>query len=196
MYPNSLEKLVDYFKMLPSVGQKNAERYAMKIIEMDKETAENFANQILKTIDSIKRCPICGNLTEKEYCDICTDSSRDTSTICVVEQAKDVVAIEKIGQYHGLYHVLNGAISTTKGIMPEDINIESLYSRLENIKEIVIATNATLEGDTTALYLSKVLKKYPNITVTRLASGLPTGSNLDYADQLTLMCAFEGRIKQ
>jgi len=196
MYPNSLEKLVDYFKMLPSVGQKNAERYAMRIVEMDKELATNFANQILKTVNSIKHCPICGNLTEHDKCEICEDIQRDQSTICIVEQAKDIIAIEKIGQYHGLYHVLNGVISTTRGVMPEDINITSLFDRLENVKEIVIATNATLEGDTTALYLTKILKKYPDITVTRLASGLPTGSNLDYADQLTLMRAFEGRIKQ
>ena len=197
MYPATLERLVEYFKLLPSVGQKNAERYAMRILEMDPQTAQDFAGQIVKVIRSVKRCPVCGNLTEKEVCEICSDNSRDKSVICVVEEAKDVIAIEKLEQYHGLYHVLNGVISPSKGVMPEDINIESLFARLnEDIKEIVIATNATLEGETTASYLTKVLKKYPYITITRLASGLPMGSNLDYADPLTLLKAFNGRIKQ
>lgn len=197
MYPSSLEKLIERFKALPSVGQKTAERYAMAVLEMPDEEAELFANQIIDVKKKIKRCPICGNLTEKDVCDICNSKERDTTTICVVQQPKDVMVLERIGQYKGLYHVLHGAISTTKGILPEDINIATLYPRLtDEIKEVIIATNSTLEGDTTALYLTKVLRSYPHITVTRLASGLPMGGNLDYTDDITIMRAMQGRIKQ
>ena len=197
MYPSSLEKLIERFKSLPSVGQKTAERYAMAVLEMPDEEAELFANQIIEVKKKIKRCPVCGNLTEKEVCDICSSQERDKTTICIVQQPKDVMVLERIGQYKGLYHVLHGAISTTRGILPEDINIASLYPRLtDEIKEIIIATNSTLEGDTTALYLTKVLRSYPNITITRLASGLPMGGNLDYTDDITIMRAMQGRIKQ
>ena len=197
MYPKTLEKLIEQFKSLPSVGQKTAERYAMAVLEMPQEKIEEFSRLLNDAVNNIKRCPICGNLTENDICDICSDKTRDTTTICVVQQPKDVIALERLGQYTGLYHVLNGAISTTKGILPEDINMNSLFSRInENTKEIIIATNSTLEGDTTALYLTKRLKDYPNIVVTRLASGLPSGSNLDYADELTLRRALQGRITQ
>ena len=128
---------------------------------------------------------------------ICCDENRDNTTICIVQQPKDVIAMEKVKSYKGLYHVLYGAISPLKGILPEDLNIESLFSRInENIKEVIIATNPTMEGDTTALYLIKALKKYPNITITKLANGLPIGANLDYADEMTLTRALDGRIKQ
>ena len=197
MYPLSLQKLIEYFRTLPSVGQKTAERYAMAVLDMPEEVAEEFANQIAMIHSTIKECPICGNLTEKDVCDICEDAERDKTTICVVQQPKDAYAIEKLGQYKGVYHILHGAISTTKGILPEDINIDSLFNRIdENTKEIIIATNPTLEGDTTALYLAKRLKEYDGIIVTRLASGLPMGGNLDYTDDVTLMRAFQGRIKQ
>ncbi len=197
MYPASLEKLIEQFRSLPSVGRKTAERYAMAVLEMPEENVEAFAELLQDVLHKIKRCPICGNLTENEQCDICADKERDRTTICVVQQPKDVIALEKLGQYNGLYHVLHGAISTVKGVLPEDINIESLFDRIdENTKEIIIATNSTLEGDTTALYLTKRLKAYENIAVTRLASGLPSGGNLDYADDVTLMRAFQGRIKQ
>ncbi len=197
MFPLSLQKLIEYFKSLPSVGQKTAERYAMAVLDMPEEVADEFARQISAVHSQVHECPVCGNLTEKELCSICEDDSRDKSTICVVQQPKDAYAIEKLGQYHGLYHILHGAISTTKGILPEDINIASLFSRInENTKEIIIATNPTLEGDTTALYLAKKLREYENLTVTRLASGLPMGGNLDYTDDVTLMRAFQGRIKQ
>ena len=197
MYPKTLEKLIEQFKSLPSVGQKTAERYAMSILEMPQEKIEEFSSLLMDAVTKIRRCPVCGNLTENELCDICADKERDQSTICVVQQPKDVIALEKLGQYNGLYHVLNGAISTTKGILPEDINMNSLFGRInENTREIIIATNSTLEGDTTALYLTKRLKDYPDVVVTRLASGLPSGSNLDYADELTLKRAFQGRITQ
>lgn len=197
MYPSTLEKLIEYFKSLPSVGQKTAERYAMAVLEMDTELVEGFSQQLMDVLQIIKRCPVCGNLTENDECYICADKSRDHDTICVVQQPKDVMAIERLEQYRGVYHVLHGAISTTKGILPEDINLMSLLDRItDTTKEIIIATNSTLEGDTTALYISKMLKNYENIKVTRLASGLPMGGNLDYADDVTLMRALQGRTRQ
>lgn len=197
MYPASIEKLIESFKLLPSVGQKTAERYAMAILEMSKENVDDFMGALEKATTEIKRCSICGNLTEKEHCEICDDPKRDKSTICVVQQPKDLIAIEKTGSYNGLYHVLYGAISPIKGILPEDLNMQSLFDRINgDIREVIIATNPTMEGDTTALYLNKMLKKYPELTITRLANGLPMGGNLDYADEVTLTRAFTGRVKQ
>lgn len=197
MYPESIEKLIEYFKILPSVGNKTAERYALAMLEAPKEKIEQLIEALQLVSNEIKRCPICGNLTDKQLCSICCDENRDNTTICIVQQPKDVIAMEKVKSYKGLYHVLYGAISPLKGILPEDLNIESLFSRInENIKEVIIATNPTMEGDTTALYLIKALKKYPNITITKLANGLPIGANLDYADEMTLTRALDGRIKQ
>lgn len=197
MYPASIEKLIESFKLLPSVGQKTAERYAMAILEMSKENVDDFIGALEKATTEIKRCSICGNLAEKEHCEICDDPKRDKSTICVVQQPKDLIAIEKTGSYNGLYHVLYGAISPIKGILPEDLNMQSLFDRINgDIREVIIATNPTMEGDTTALYLNKMLKKYPELTITRLANGLPMGGNLDYADEVTLTRAFTGRVKQ
>ncbi|MBQ1299489.1 MAG: recombination protein RecR [Erysipelotrichaceae bacterium] len=197
MYPSSLEKLIELFRSLPSVGRKTAERYAMAVLEMPEENVEAFSKQMMDVLRKIRKCPVCGNITESEKCEICSDENRDHTVICVVQQPRDVMALERLGQFKGVYHVLHGAISTVKGVLPEDINIESLFSRIDdNTKEIIIATNSTLEGDTTALYLTKRLRSYENITVTRLASGLPSGGNLDYADDVTLMRAFQGRIRQ
>ena len=195
MYPKSLQNLIDAFKSLPGVGAKTAERYALCILDQSMEDVEEFASYLLKVKNNIKTCSICGNITESDICDICSNTNRKKECICVVQHPKDIFAIEKTG-YSGYYHVLNGAISTTKGILPDDINIKSLYSRLnENVKEVIIATNPTLDGETTALYLSKTLKDR-KVVVTRLAHGLPMGANLDYADELTLIKAMEGRIKQ
>lgn len=197
MYPSALEKLIEYFRSLPSVGRKTAERYAMAVLEMNSDDVMGFANQIVEAVNKIRHCQICGSLCENDICDFCQDKNRDHSVICIVQQPKDLMAIEKLGQYHGLYHVLHGAISTTKGILPEDINIETLFKRIDDsVKEVIIATNPTLEGDTTALYLTKRLREYPDLTVTRLASGLPMGGNLDYADDLTLLRALQGRTRQ
>ena len=197
MYPESIEKLIECFKILPSVGNKTAERYALAMLEAPKEKIEQLIETLHLVSNEIKRCPICGNLTDKQLCSICCDENRDNTTICIVQQPKDVIAMEKVKSYKGLYHVLYGAISPLKGILPEDLNIESLFSRInENIKEVIIATNPTMEGDTTALYLIKALKKYPNITITKLENGLPIGANLDYADEMTLTRALDGRIKQ
>ncbi len=195
MYPKILLNLIEELKKLPGVGSKTAERYAFEIINRDHQDIEAFANALLKIKDRLKTCTICGNITEDALCDICKDKHRDQSVICVVSHPKDIIALEKMGEYHGVYHVLNGVISTFKGILPEDINIETLIKRVnEHISEVIIATNPTIEGETTALYIAKKLQ-LKGANVTRLASGLPMGGHLDYADEMTLIKALEGRKK-
>jgi len=195
MYPSSLERLIESFRLLPGVGAKSAERYALCMIDASEEEIENFAKALLDIKTKLKTCPVCGNLTENHQCEICSDEKRDHETICVVQSIKDVAAMEKTNEYKGVYHVLQGLISTTKGILPEDLNIQSLLDRInENTKEVILATNATMEGETTALYLDKVLSR-KGVLVTRIAYGLPMGGHLDYADELTLIKAFEGRKK-
>lgn len=192
-YPKAFEDLMYYFKVLPGVGSKTAERYAYYLLNMDNEFMSDFANAVSQFKDKIHFCEICGNLSDKDNCEICADESRDHTTICVVESPKDVFAMESIKEYRGDYHVLNGTISIMDGVTLDDLNINSLYPRLEKVKEVIIATNPTSKGETTALYLAKVLQKYPHLKVTRIAHGLPIGSNLDYADELTLLKSFEGR---
>jgi recombination protein RecR len=195
MYPKILLNLIEELKKLPGVGSKTAERYAFEIINRDHQDIEAFANALLKIKDRLKTCTICGNITEDALCDICKDKHRDQSVICVVSHPKDIIAMEKMGEFHGVYHVLNGVISTFKGILPEDINIETLIKRVnEHISEVIIATNPTIEGETTALYIAKKLQ-LKGANVTRLASGLPMGGHLDYADEMTLIKALEGRKK-
>ena len=195
MYPKKFEALIESFRKLPGVGAKTAERYAFHVIEWDEETLDQVIESLTNIKDGLRKCAICGNLSEQEECEICKDHERDHSIICVVQSAKDVIAMEKTKEYQGVYHVLNGVISTSKGILPEDININGLLERInEDTKEIIIATNPTVEGETTALYLSKLLEKY-NVVVTRIAHGLPMGGHLDYADELTLIKAIEGRKK-
>ena len=192
MYPKSIEKLIESFKMLPGVGNKSAERYALLMLEKSEEEIENFANALISAKQTVKPCKICGNYTENDICDICNDNSRDKETICVVQSAKDVIAMEKTKEYHGMYHVLNGLISSVKGIMPQDLNLDTLYNRLDNVKEVIIATSPTLEGETTAMYLANVLKN-KNLKVTRIAHGLQMGSHVDYVDELSLIKAMENR---
>lgn len=196
MYLKALERLTDAFNTLPSVGRKSAERMAYAILEMDENSVKEFSNALLNVKMKIHKCPICGNLTENEICDICSDPSRDKSTLLVVSYPKDVFAFEKTGEYKGLYHVLNGVISISKGRSIQDLNIASLLDRVKdnNIKEVVIATNPTIEGETTALYISKLIEKF-GIKVTRIAYGVPMGGNLDYADAITLTKALQGRTK-
>jgi recombination protein RecR len=195
MYPKILLNLIEELKKLPGVGAKTAERYAFEIINRDHQDIEAFANALMKIKDGLKTCTICGNITEENLCDICKDKYRDKSVICVVSYPKDIIAMEKTGEFHGVYHVLNGVISTFKGILPEDINIETLIQRVdEHISEVIIATNPTIEGETTALYIAKKLQ-LKEANVTRLASGLPMGGHLDYADEMTLIKAMEGRKK-
>ena len=194
-YPLIFLNLIDSFKKLPGVGAKPAERMAYDVLNMSKESIEQFATSIL-SINNISRCPICGNLSENnENCELCDSEERDHKTICVVHGPKDVFAFEKMKEYHGVYHVLNGYISPSKGIGYDDINLPSLIQRIkdENIEEIILATDLTMEGEITAMYISKLLEKYENVKVTRLAHGLPMGAQLDYADEMTLFKAFSNR---
>lgn len=198
IYPKSLEDLIENLRMLPGVGQKSAERYALRIINMEDEDVTSLSQSIIEVKRKIRNCEVCGNLSEESLCSICTDHLRDESIICIVANTTDTIAMEKTENYNGLYHVLNGLISPSKGILPDDLNIESLKQRLqkESLKEVVIATNLTVEGDTTSLYLSKlIMQENPEVIVTRIAHGLPVGGHLDYADDLTIIKAMEGRFK-
>ena len=192
----ALVRLEESLNKLPSVGKKSAERLAFAMLEMEESDLQEFAEAVANLKSSIHACPICGNLTEKDICPICEDESRDRSTIMVVSTPKDILALEKAEDYHGLYHVLGGTISLSKGKGIADLKIAELMKRLEGgtIKEVIIATNPTVDGETTALYLAKIIEPL-NITVTRIAYGLPMGGNLDYTDSLTISKAIEGRRK-
>lgn len=194
-YPQAFQDLVDCFKRLPGIGGKSAERLVYHILSMDKIYVDEFAEALATIQDKIHYCKKCGHICENEYCDICLDPDRDQSTICIVEDPKDVFAMEKVKEYRGLYHVLHGSVSIMEGKTIEDLNIASLFDRLDdNVKEVIIATNPTRDGETTALYLAKLLAK-KNINTSRIANGLPIGSNIDYADELTLLKSLEGRKK-
>lgn len=194
-YPQAFQDLVDCFKRLPGIGGKSAERLVYHILSMDKKYVDEFAEALATIQYKIHYCKKCGHICENEYCDICLDPDRDQSTICIVEDPKDVFAMEKVKEYRGLYHVLHGSVSIMDGKTIEDLNIASLFDRLDdNVKEVIIATNPTRDGETTALYLAKLLAK-KNINTSRIANGLPIGSNIDYADELTLLKSLEGRKK-
>lgn len=194
-YCKSFENLIDNLKKLPGVGYKSAERMAYQILDMDNLDANEFAKALIDAKSNIHRCKVCGNITEDEVCEVCTSNLRDKSIICVVQHPKDIYAIDKSGSYNGLYHVLGGAISPINGIGPEQLKIKELFDRInKDVKEIIIATNPTTEGETTALYLSKLLEKY-DVTVSRIAYGVPLGANLDYTDEFTIEKAIEGRRK-
>lgn len=192
----ALVRLQESLAKLPSVGKKSAERMAYAMLEMEDEDLKEFSDAIKELKEKIHFCPICGNITEDEECEICQDENRDKTTLMVVSSPKDIAAFENAEGYRGLYHVLGGTISLSKGKGIEDLNIPSLLKRVDagEIKEIIIATNPTVDGETTALYLAKLLEN-KNVSVTRLAYGLPMGGNLDYADALTLAKAIEGRRK-
>ncbi len=192
----ALVRLQESLAKLPSVGKKSAERMAYAMLEMDDEELKEFSDAIRELKEKIHYCPACGNITEDDECEICQDENRDRTTLMVVSSSKDVMAFENAEGYRGLYHVLGGTISLSKGKGIEDLNIPSLLKRVDSgeIKEIIIATNPTVDGETTALYLAKLLEN-KNVNVTRLAYGLPMGGNLDYADALTLAKAIEGRRK-
>lgn len=194
-YPTSFDELVECFKLLPGIGGKGAERMVYHVLDMNEEQVQRFSKALLELKHRIRYCKKCGHICEDEYCDICKDSSRDQTTICVVESPKDVFAMEKLKEYHGLYHVLHGTMSIMDGKTIDDLNIQTLFDRLDDcIEEVIIATNPTREGETTALFLAKLLAK-KNISASRIANGLPIGSNLDYADELTLLKSLEGRKK-
>lgn len=189
----TIDKLINSLRKLPGVGIKSAERMAYQILEM-KETSIDEMIDAFQSVKNISTCPICYSYSENGICPFCHDENRDQNIIMVVSYFKDALAIEKLKTYHGLYHILNGTINPSKGVSPDDITIDKLLQRIKNnqIKEIILATNPTIDGETTALYISKLLEKY-DITISRLAYGLPMGGQLDYCDELTLNKALEGR---
>ena len=194
MYEGAVQELIDELGRLPGVGPKSAQRIAFHILESDNEDMNRLANAIVTVKERVKFCTICGNVAEQETCSICRDLRRDPSAICVVEEPKDVVAVERTREFRGRYHVLGGAISPIEGVGPDDLRIKELMTRLASgeVTEIIIATDPNLEGEATASYLARFLKGM-DIKVTRLASGLPVGGDLEYADEVTLGRAFEGR---
>ena len=194
IYPKSLEKLILYFKKLPGVGEKSAERLALSVLNFSSDDIESFANSIKDIKKNLQKCTICHALTEESICGICTSKYRKQNTICVVEDYKSVFLFEKIGNYEGAYHVLGGLISPIDGINPDDINILSLVARCEKQEdvEVIIALTPTLEGEATTMYITQVLKN-KNIKVTRLSYGIPMGAEIDYLDALTLERALNDR---
>lgn len=194
LYPAPIAKLIDSFSKLPGIGTKTATRLAFYTIGMSDEDVNEFAKNLLAAKRELTYCSVCGNLTDDDPCLICTDKTRDQSVILVVEDSKDVSAMEKIQEYNGLYHVLHGLISPMNGISPDDINLKSLITRLMDgqVTEVIVATNATADGEATSMYISRVLKP-AGIKVTRLARGLAVGSDIEYADEVTLLRAIENR---
>ncbi|WP_285725501.1 recombination mediator RecR [Psychromicrobium xiongbiense] len=194
MYEGAVQELIDELGQLPGIGPKSAQRLAFHILEADPEDMNRLVAAISTVKERVKHCTICGNVSEEETCSICRDPRRDGSVICVVEESKDVMAVERTRSFRGRYHVLGGAINPIAGIGPEQLRIRELLNRLSDseVQEIIIATDPNLEGEATATYLARMLKTI-GITVTRLASGLPVGGDLEYADEITLGRAFEGR---
>lgn len=192
--PVPLTRLIEQFASLPGIGIKTAQRLAFYTLTLSKEQAEAFANAVTEAHEKIKRCEICQNFTDQQICSICSSEERDHSVICVVEGPKDVVAFERTREYKGLYHVLNGLISPMDGIGPEQLTVKELLARLGDgsVQEVIMATNPTVEGEATAMYLSKIIKPL-DIKVTRLAYGIPVGGELEYADEVTLFKALENR---
>ena len=193
-YAKPLANLIRELSKLPGIGGKSAQRLAFHILSMDDREAEVLANSITRAKSSMRYCSVCGNLTESDPCEICSDEKRDRTVICVVEQARDVAAMERMKEYNGLYHVLNGAISPMDGIGPEDINLKQLIIRLQqdDIREVILATNPTIEGEATAMYAARLIKP-SGIKVTLIAHGIPVGGDLEYTDEVTLSKAMEGR---
>lgn len=193
-YPKSINDLIECFKKLPGIGEKTAERLSLATLELDNEIVDLFSESIVKVKKNVKRCKKCNGLSENELCTICSDTTRDKHTICVVEEPKNIILFEKTGVYKGQYHVLDGLISPLDGINPEDINITSLIDRIskEKIKEIILAVKPSIEGETTALYIKKLLEGY-DVVVSKIAHGVPIGVDMEYIDTLTLELALEDR---
>ena len=196
MYPKSINNLIEAFKYFPGVGEKSAERMAFHVLGMDNVQTDFLASSIKNAKEKIKRCKICNHITEDDVCMICSDTTRNKDYLCVVEDPKSVISIEKLGIFNGYYHVLNGLIETLDGINPEDIRIDKLIKRIEDnkFKEIIIAVKPCLEGEMTALYINNVLSGM-NITVSRLASGIPMGADMEYIDPITFEASFDNRKK-
>lgn len=193
-YPHPLQNLIDEFSKLPGIGPRTAARFAFNLLRRSDEDLALLSDAIVKLKKEMKICKLCFNISEKELCEFCSNPKRDRSTICIIEEAMNIPAIEKTRQYNGLYHVLGGVIRPNEGIGPDDLKIKELIARIKDngIKEIIIATNPNTEGETTALYLSKLLSK-SKIKITRLGRGLSTGSDLEYADEITISSALSGR---
>ena len=194
LFPQTLENLIEKFAALPGIGRKTAQRLAFFVLSQSEEEAESFADAIVQAKKSIFPCRVCHNLTDTELCPICSNTGRDTHTICVVSDPKDVVALERGREYNGLYHVLHGVISPMNHVSPDDLTIRELVARVAEgeIREVIMATNPDTEGETTARYISRLLKPF-EVKITRLAYGVPVGANLEFADDATLTRAMEGR---
>lgn len=193
-YPKTILNLIECFKKFPGIGEKTAERLALSTLNMDNDVIDLFSKSLKDSKTKIKKCSRCGSLTEEDLCQICTDKTRDTSTLCVVEECKNVILFEKIGSFKGLYHVLGGLISPLEGINPEDIHIDALINRIknENIKEVILALKPSVEGETTTLYIRKLLEG-TDVKISKIAHGIPMGADIDYIDPLTLEMAIEDR---
>ena len=195
--PTAVTDLIDELKRLPGIGQKTAERLSFFLMRGKVEQAKKLATAIQNLKDKIVLCSTCHGITEADPCDICSDTTRDHSQICVVEEPHDVYVMENMGYFKGVYHVLMGVISPLDGIGPDDLNIEGLKEKVSqsDIREVILATNPDMEGESTAVYISKVLKPFPEVKVTRIARGLPVGSDIEYADSVTLLKSLEGRME-
>jgi len=195
MYSESVKKLIGEFEKLPGIGHKSAVRLAFYILESDESAAKAMAEALIEAKQRVKFCSKCFNLAETEVCEICGNTKRDESLICVVENVKDVAAMEKTHEFKGLYHVLHGAISPMNNISANDIKIKELIARLsdDKIKEVILATNPTIEGEATAMYISRIIKTIPGVKVSRIAHGIPVGGDLEYTDEITLIKAMENR---
>ncbi len=193
-FPAAMENLIDSFASLPGIGRKSAQRLAFHVLSLPQEEAERFANAVLEAKKSVHTCPVCQNLTDSDICPICASDSRDKSTICVVSEPRDVLSIERSREYKGVYHVLHGALSPMNRIGPDDLRIRELLERVSEggVEEVILATNPDTEGDTTAMYLARLLRPF-EVRITRLGFGVPVGSNLEYADDATMLKALEGR---
>ena len=195
-YPTALSDLINYFRKLPGIGEKSAERMALSLLELTGEDVENFATSMVDSKNNLHPCEVCGHITDKDVCDICSNERRNKSVICILEDYKSVFAFEKAGNYNGTYHVLNGLISPIDDINPEDINISSLIDRVEKLEnpELIIALKSTIEGETTTLYLKKIFEN-KNVEISRLSYGIPMGTEIDYLDEITLDRALSDRKK-
>lgn len=194
MLPNSLKNLIECFKFLPGIGGKTAERLAFSMLDFDKDNLTMFSNAIIDLRDNIRKCDVCGNISDSSLCSICSNSDRDSSVIFVVEKAKDILLFEKLGVYNGIYHVLDGLINPLDGIGPDDIELSSLIKRIENgsVREVILALKPSIEGETTMQYISKVLED-SSVKVSKIATGVPMGTDMEYIDSLTLEMAIDER---
>ena len=195
IYPKKLENLIEHYKKLPTIGEKSAERLALATLEMNLEDVQNFSESLIAAKEGLTKCKVCGNLSDTEICSICNDKNRDKNIICVIEDPKSVLSIEKVGNYHGTYHVLNGLISPKDDIGIEDINLSTLIKRVEELDnpELILALRSSMEGETTILYIKKIFEKNKKVKISRLSYGIPMGAELDYLDVITLDKALEDR---